>query len=316
MGDGPRSTPTIDDHGNVFAYGATGILVCLDGTTGKEKWRVDTMEDCESKPVRWGMSCSPLLVDDTVVVNPGINPDKSANRAVAAYDRKTGKRRWAEGSHKASYSTPRLVKLCGVRQILLFDGDGVTGIEPADGKELWRFPFETQFGMNNIQPLVYGTDSVFISSELTNGSVMVRVKKTGGAWSAEELWKPAKHRFWAKFSNPVLVGEAIFGLSAGDLYCYDAETGALRWKERGRGRFGQGQLLAAGDRLIVQSDDGKIFLVAAETTAYKEMGSLNVLDRKFGEPTAKTWNTPALAGNQLFLRDNEREMACVELPTR
>jgi outer membrane protein assembly factor BamB len=315
MGDGPRSTPTIDDRGQVFAYGATGVLVCLDGATGKEKWRADTMAESESKPVRWGMSSSPLIVDKLVVVNPGIDPDKPANRAVAAYNRTTGKRVWAEGNHKAGYSSPRLVTLCGTRQILLFDGDGLTGIDPDNGKELWRYVWPTDFGMNNIQPLVYGKDCVFISSELTQGSAMVRVKKDGAAWSAEEAWTPAKYRFWAKFSNPVLVGEAIYGLSAGKLYCYDAETGAQRWKASGRG-FGQGQLLAAGDRLIVQSDDGHIFLVAAETTAYKEMGSFEVLKRDWDEPKPKTWNTPALAGNRLFIRDNEREMACVELPLR
>jgi outer membrane protein assembly factor BamB len=318
MGDGPRSTPTIDDRGQVFAYGATGILVCLDGASGKQKWRADTMEECAAKPIRWGQSGSPLIVDEMVIVNPGIDPAKPANRAVAAYDRTSGKREWAEGNHNAGYSSPRLVTLCGKRQILLFDGDGLAGIDPDKdkGKELWRYAWDTQYGMNNIQPLVYGTDCVFISSELTNGSAMVRVKKGPAGWTAEEAWRPSKYRFWSKFSNPVLVGEGIYGLSAGDLYCYDAESGTLRWKERSRGRFGEGQLVANGDQLIVQSDDGKIFLVAAETTAYKELGSLQVLERDWKEPKPKTWNTPALAGNQLFLRDNEREMACVELPTR
>jgi outer membrane protein assembly factor BamB len=330
MGDGPRTTPAIDGRGKVFAIGATGILVCLDGLTGKDEWRIDTMQDSASKPVRWGLSGSPLLVDNfawglsgspllvdnLVVVNPGVDPDKPAGRAVCAYDRKTGKRIWAEGNLQAAYSSPRLATLCGTRQIVLFDGDGLAGIDPANGKELWRYPWTTEYGMNTIQPLVFGDDLVFISSELRNGCAMVRVAKGNDGWSAEEAWKNKDVRFWAKFSNPVLVGEAIFGLSAGDLYCLSAKTGELFWKERGRGRFGAGQLLAAGDRLIVQSDDGRIYLVAAETTAYKEMGSFEVLDRKWDEPKPKTWNTPALAGTQLFLRDNEREMACVELPAR
>ena len=307
MGDGPRATPTIDDKGMVFALGATGILVCLDGATGKEQWQINILEDNASKNVLWGMSGSPLIVDDVVVVNPGVDPAKPAGRAICAYDRKTGKRIWAAGDHKAGYSSPRLATLCGVRQILLFDGEGLAGLDPTNGNELWRYGWTTAYDMNNIQPVVCGDDRIFISSELSNGCAMVRVKKGMDGWSVKEEWK--HKRFWAKFSNPVFVSPALYGLSGGDLISLDVENGKLFWKERGRGRFGQGQVLAAGDRLLVQSDDGTIFLVAAETTAYKELGQLKVLD-------GKTWNTPALAGTQLFLRDNEKEMACVELPTR
>ncbi len=308
MGDGPRATPAIDDQGRVFAVGATGVLVCLDGVTGKEQWKVNILEDAESANVRWGLSCSPLLMDDLVVVNPGVDPAKPAGRAVCAYDRKTGKRAWAAGDHRAGYSSPRLATLCGVRQILLFDGEGVAGLDPVNGKELWRYEWTTMYDMNDIQPLVYGDDRVFISSEVANGCAMVRVKKDAAdKWTTEVVWKHKK--FGAKFSNPVLVGVAIYGLSVGDLMCLDAETGAVFWKERGRGRFGQGQLLATGDQLLVTSDDGQVFLVAAEPTAYKQLGHLKVID-------GKTWNTAALAGTQLFLRNNEKEMACVELPAR
>ncbi len=308
MGDGPRTTPTIQD-GMVYAIGATGILVCLDGTTGMERWRSDTMKDADAVPLRWGLSGSPLIVNNLVVVNPGIDPKKAAGRAVCAYNRETGSQVWATGDHMAGYSSPRLAKLCGVEQILLFDADGLAGLNPENGKEFWRFPWRTDMEMNIMQPLVHGDDQVFISSELSNGCAMVRIKKDKDAWSAEEEWKPKKYTFWAKLSNPVIYGETIFGLSAGDLYCIDAATGDLHWKEKGRRRFGTGQLLLAGDRVIVQSDKGEIFLVAAEAIAYKELGRFKVLD-------GKTWNTPALAGKQLFLRDNEAEMACVELPVR
>jgi outer membrane protein assembly factor BamB len=315
MGDGPRATPAVDDQGRVFAVGAGGLLVCLDGTTGKELWKIDVLKDAGATNTIWGLSCSPLVVGDVVVVNPGSGSGESAGRAVCAYDRKTGTRVWAAGDHKAGYSSPRLAKLGGVPQILIFDADGLAGLDPANkGKELWRFTWKTFSDMNDVQPLVYGDDRVFISSELANGCAMVRVKKgADGEWKAEEVW--AHKRFWAKFSNPVIVGVAIFGLSGGDLYSLDAESGKVFWKERGHGRFGQGQVIAAGDRLLVQSDEGTIYYVAAETLAFKELGHLKVLEKQeTTESEPKTWNTPALAGTQLFLRDNEKQMACVELP--
>jgi outer membrane protein assembly factor BamB len=315
MGDGPRATPAVDKQGRVFAVGASGMLVCLEGKTGKEKWKLDILKDAGAANVIWGLSCSPLIVRDVdvVVVNPGSGSGEAAGRAVCAYDCETGKRVWATGEHKAGYSSPRLATLGGVLQILIFDADGVAGLDPKkDGKELWRFPWKTFSDMNDVQPVVYGDDRVFISSELGNGCAMVRVKKgADGDWTAEEVW--SHKRFWSKFSNPVTVGVGIFGLSGGDLICLDPDTGKQFWKKRAS--FGNGQLLAVpdkgkglGDRLIVTTADGEVIYVAAETGAYKELGRLKVLD-------GKTWNTAALAGTQLFLRDNEKEMARVDLPT-
>jgi outer membrane protein assembly factor BamB len=117
-------------------------------------------------------------------------------------------------------------------------------------------------------------------------------------------------QLYAQFSNPVLAQGHIFGLTGGFLVCLDAETGQRRWRERGaRGDFGAGQILRAGDMLLICTDKGEVVLAAADPQQYRELGRVRVLEHK------KTWNTPALAGNQLFVR-NHLEMACYELPTR
>src|SRR5262249_35753456 len=121
-GDGPRATPTVAD-GDIYALGATGHLVRLDGATGRPKWEVNILEDNDT--IMWGMSGSPLVYDQFVVVNPGAQRESAKGRAVVAYDRDTGKVRWQSGDRKASYSSPQLVTIAGVRQVLVFDGEAL-----------------------------------------------------------------------------------------------------------------------------------------------------------------------------------------------
>src|SRR5262249_13714974 len=136
-GPGPRATPTIRD-GAVYSLGATGVPVCLDAATGKLKGPapVNILEN--NANLHWAMSGSPLVYDQVVVVNPGTQSEAARGRALVAYDRATGQEVWKSGATKAGYSSPMLAVLGGVRQILLFDGEGLGGYSAADGKELWR----------------------------------------------------------------------------------------------------------------------------------------------------------------------------------
>jgi outer membrane protein assembly factor BamB len=298
-GSGPRATPTIAD-GDVYSMGATGILVCLDGKTGKEKWTVDILEDNKAKGVTWGMTSSPLVLGELVIVNPGIDPDNNAGQALAAYRRDDGKRAWATGKYQAGYSSPQRARLAGREQVLLFDGGGLAGFEPKTGKELWRHPWQTFQDMNIIQPLVLSGDRVFISSETNNGCALLQVKRSANGFAVEELW--ANKNLCSKFANPVATGGHIYGLSTGYLVCLDAQTGERRWRGK---HYGHGQVLAVGAALIVLSDQGALALVAADPERFRELGRLEVFKDK-------TWNTPALAGRQLFVR-NDTKMACYEL---
>ena len=262
------------------------------------------LTDSHATKVRWGLSGSPLVVGNRVIVNAGINPADNTGEALAAYDRKAGKRLWAAGRCAAGYSSPQLSKLDGVEQILLFDAGGLAGFDPEHGTELWRHPWKTYNDMNSIQPLVVGDNEVFISSELMNGGAVLRVRHQADQdWTTEVVWK--NRELCTKYANPVLVDDHLYGLRDGLLVCVEAKTGKLCWSGK---RYGMGQLLAAEKKLIVVTDQGEIVLLAADASGPRELGRLEVFDYK-------TWNTPALAGNQLFLR-NERDMACVELPER
>jgi outer membrane protein assembly factor BamB len=299
-GNGPRATPTID-RGEVFSLGATGWLVCLDGKTGSRKWGVNILDDNQAKCVTWGMTSSPLVTDKLVIVNAGVDPDNNAGRALIAYDRAGGTRVWAAGRHKAGYSSPQLARLAGAEQVVLFDAGGLAGFDPKDGTELWRHPWTTFEDMNIIQPLVLSGDRVLISSEASNGCALLQVRREGAGFQVEALW--ANTHLGSKFANPVSSGGPIYGLSNGYLVCLDAATGARRWRGK---YYGHGQMLLVGEVLLLTSERGEVVLVAASPEGFRELAQVKVFKDK-------TWNTPALAGRQLFVR-NHREMACFELP--
>jgi outer membrane protein assembly factor BamB len=300
MGDGPRATPTIA-NGRVYSLGALGDLVCLDGQTGKRIWSVNILTDSAAQKVLWGQTGSPLVVDDWVVVQAGVNPDAPAGRSLVAYHQADGKRGWAVGQRKASYSSPLLATVAGVRQIVMFDADGLTGHAISDGAELWHHDWRTFSDMNTIQPVPVGNDRFFIASEADNGGMMVQVSYTEGKWATREVWK--NRHLCAKFANPVAIDGHLYGLSTGRLVCVNAETGAKMWKE---GNFGMGQVLAVGAHLLIVSDQGDVCLVAADPKQFRALARLRVFNDK-------TWNTPAIAGKELFVR-NQAHMACLELP--
>jgi outer membrane protein assembly factor BamB len=301
-GPGPRSTPTVID-GEVYSLGATGKLVCLDARTGKEKWpAADILED--NANLKWGMSGSPLVFDEVVVVNPGTQTAQAAG-TLAAYDRKTGKRLWSSGRASAGYSSPMLATLAGKRQILLLDGEGLSGYDPADkGKVLWRYPWPVQENINATQPVLLGDDRVLISSGYFVGSAALQIKQEGGKWTVAEVWRN-KRSMRCKFSSPVLHGGYLYGLDEGTLVCVDAKTGERKWRGE---RYGHGQMLLTNGQLLITSEDGVLALVQAAPDGYRELNRLQAID-------GRTWNLPALAGGLALVR-NHLEMACYDLKAR
>src|SRR5205085_673499 len=94
----------------------------------------------------------------------------------------------------------------------------------------------------------------------------------------------------------------IYGLDEAILTCLDAASGEQKWKG---GRYGYGQVLLAGDRLIVLAENGEVALVRATPERYDELA-------KFSAIEGKTWNHPVIADGRLLVR-NLREMAAFDI---
>jgi outer membrane protein assembly factor BamB len=294
-GDGPRATPTWD-HGRLYALGASGEFRCLESKTGKKLWGKNILTDNGATNIQWGMSASPLIVDDKVIALPG----GAAGKSVVAYDKLTGAMVWASQNDRQSYTSPMLVTLAGKRQILVVSATRVMGMTPEDGALLWEYPWQTQFDINSAQPLLLGENRFLISAGYDHGAAVVEVGETDGKLAAREIWK--NNRLKARFNSPVLYQGFVYGLDEGILVCLDAATGALKWKG---GRYGYGQVLLAGGHLIVLTENGELALLRATPEKLDEVASFPALE-------GKTWNVPAMAGGRLLVR-NAAEMAAFRL---
>ena len=290
-GDGPRATPTWDE-GRVYALGASGDLKALEEASGEAIWERNILEDAGAENLQWGMSASPLIVDESVVVLPGGGNGSS----VAAYDKRTGAPRWTSLDDQQAYTSPMLVTLAGERQILVVSASRAMGLDAGDGSLLWDYPWVTNQGINVAQPLVVGESRVFLSAGYGHGAAVVEVNRDGSSFRARTLW--SNTRMKNKFTSSVLHQGHIYGLDEAILACVDASTGDLKWKG---GRYGYGQLVFASGHLIVLTERGEVALVEATPEEHRELAVFPAIE-------GKTWNHPAIADGVLLVR-NANEMA-------
>lgn len=290
-GPGPRATPTYHE-GKIYSMGAEGDLCVLDAATGKLIWHKNILRDNGADNITWAMSASPLIVDDTVVVQPGGGGGKS----IVAYNKNTGARVWSSLSDKASYASPMLATLAGKRQLVTVTAERMLGMDPTNGKLLWGYPWTTDYDINSAQPIVVGPAQVVVSSGYGHGAAMVDVS----SGSAKEVWFNKKLK--NKFNSSVFKDGYIYGFDEAIFTCIEAKTGETKWKG---GRYGYGQVLLAGDYLVITSEAGEVVLLKATPAGHEEVHKFQALD-------GRTWNVPVIANGKLLVR-NAREMACYRI---
>ncbi|MEM8679590.1 MAG: PQQ-binding-like beta-propeller repeat protein [Planctomycetota bacterium] len=302
---GPRSTPTIHD-GRVYAYGATGVLRCLDGSTGEEIWSRDFLtelgisQDEAEGPVAWGRAASPLIVDDKVVIPVGGDTSDSSI-TLMAIDQQTGKTVWESKGYQISYASPMLMTLNGVRQIVSVNENFVTGHDVETGQVLWEHAWDGVSNMNAncSDPRQVGDALVLLSKGYGKGGELIEISPDDDLPLV--VWEN-KGALKTKFSNVSLLDGYAYALDDGVLSCVEVATGDRIWR---KGRYRYGQTLLVGRLLLVMSEFGELALVEASPEAYRELGKVPVFD-------GQTWNTLCLYGNRLLVR-NADEAACYEL---
>ncbi|MGH9645763.1 MAG: PQQ-binding-like beta-propeller repeat protein [Bryobacteraceae bacterium] len=296
-GEGPRCTPTVLSN-RVFALGASGILQCLDATTGKRLWSHNIVNDALSRVPEWGFSGSPLLFAGRVIVSAG----GSSGRSLLAYDSETGKLAWSAGGQWISYSSPFLATLSGVQQILAFNSRKLSAHDAVSGQVLWEYPWgrgEPQVAV----PVVTGTNRVLFSSGYGVGSELLEIAPAAdGHLMARRVWKSTKMK--AKFANLVQREGFLYGLDDGVLACLDLKDGSQRWKA---GRYGHGQGLLINDLYLLMAESGELVLLQPTPEAPNELHRFRVF-------SGKTWNPIAFSGG-LVLARTDREAACLRIPT-
>lgn len=297
-GNGPRSTPTIDGA-HIYVQSVTGTLACLRAKDGEAVWQKNLLAEFGAKNISWGLAASPIVDGAVVYAVPG-----GKGAGVAAFDKLSGKLIWKTGDDKAAYASPTIVAVGGKKQVVFFTAQGLVGVDPAAGKELWRLDWKTEFDCNICTPIALG-ERLFVTSGEDVGCAMLQLKPDSPpdvVWESRGK-KGVLTNYWA---NSVVHGKHLYGLSGEfhkriDLHCVDAETGKLAWSEAG---IGKGALLLVQDHLVFTTKKGDLVVAKADPTGYREVARSTIL----GETRA----APTLSNRLLYLRDLKK-IVCVDL---
>lgn len=294
-GTGPHATPAVDGD-RLYTVGGTGRFHCLEAATGKVLWAHDLLEEFQVKNQEYGVSFSPLIEGTLVITLPG----GAGGNSVAAFDRQDGRLVWKSGDDRAGYSSPVAATLAGRRQLVVLTAEALHGLDPADGKPLWKFPWPSFKDCNVATPIVVG-DYVFISTGYSKGCALLEIAADArGAFHARPVYE--HNRMRNHFSTCVLYGEHLYGFDESFLVCMELRSGRVLWKKRG---FGKGSLLVADGKLVVLGEGGNLALAEASPDRYRELASCTVLGDK-------CWSMPALARGRLYVRD-EDQIVCLDL---
>ena len=282
-GDGPRGTPTVDGD-RLYALGGNGDLSCLDTKTGKIVWTLNILQKFGGENPKWGISESPLVIGEKVLVNPG-----GPNASVMALNKKDGTVIWKTQSDQAGYSSAMPVQIGGTTQIVFFTDQRALGVDLKDGKFLWSYPKASNNVANVATPIVRG-NRVFVSSDYGTGAALVEIKADG---TAQEVYFTKEMR--NHHSSSILIGDYLYGFSSGILTAMRFDTGAVAWKDRS---VGKGSLVYADGNLYAFSENGVVGLIEATSTGYVEKGRFRIQ-----QDSLPTWTHPVIAGGRLYLRD-------------
>jgi outer membrane protein assembly factor BamB len=294
-GVGPRATPTYRDK-QLYTTGASGLVQCLDASTGEPVWQFDLIKELGVPLPGWGFASSPLVLDDTAIVFAGGGDEN----ALVALDRKTGKLAWSSGFGSHGYSSPQLSTIDGVEQVLISTNRGVQSVDPATGKLLWKHDWDIGEMARVTQPTVVDS-TVYLGTGYGRGTMCIDVTHEGDTWTTKERWTESMKPY---FNDCVHHQGHLYGFDNQMFMCLDAETGERVWKRRG---YGHGQVLLVEQMktLLIITEEGELVLLEATPDKPKELARLESLHNT-------TWNHPVIGQGKLFVR-NAEEMVCYEL---
>jgi outer membrane protein assembly factor BamB len=165
-GDGPRGTPTIDGD-RVYALGGNGDLSALDARTGKLAWSKNVLREFGGSNITWGISESPLVLGNKVLVNAG-----GPGASIVALKKTDGSVIWKSQSDEAGYSSAVPVEINGGTQVVFFTAKRAVGLDERDGRLLWEYQRPANDTANAATPIVRA-NRIFISSDYGTGGGVV-----------------------------------------------------------------------------------------------------------------------------------------------
>ncbi len=340
---GPRCSPVVDDD-RVYIVGGEGILHCLDVTSGKVKWKVDTDKTFGVVNNFFGVGATPVIEGELLIMQVGGSPPgelgdvyaaggkvKPNGTGIVAFNKHSGKVVYKVTDELASYSSPALTTINGRRWGFIFARGGLVGFKPKSGKVDFHYPFRSSKleSVNASNPVVVG-DHVLISECYEHGASLLKVKQGGFdvVWTDKDKRGRLKSMM-AHWNTPIHVDGYVYGHSGrnshgGDLRCIELKTGKVMWTidkvpfkaADTEISLTRSSLLYVVGHFLCLSERGLLVLMKVNQKKFEPIAVtvLNKIDEKGISPALRypAWAAPILSHGLLYVR-GASELICLEL---
>jgi outer membrane protein assembly factor BamB len=253
-----HASPTpVFENGRLYVHFGHQGSACLEAADGSIVWRT---REFAYAPVH-GNGGSPVLEGGLFI----FNADAATNPAVIAIDQATGELRWrfereSGAKNKFSFSTPLVIEVNGVRQLISAGSGVVNALDPATGREIWKVRYGD--GYSVVPRPVYAHGMIYVGTGYNKPlALAIRVDGSGDVTDSHVAWQIDK--FVPHNPSMIVVGDEIyFAADNGVLTCADARTGQVHYQERCTGPV-SASILHAGGRLYLQDEKGLGVIVQA-----------------------------------------------------
>src|SRR5262245_21499458 len=285
---GPRCTPTVSG-GKVYTLGAMGHLACFDAASGRPIWSKELTKEYQAKVPQWGFAGHPLVEGNKLICVVG-----GDGTTLVAFDKDSGKELWQSLSAKQpGYSSPVVIEAGGKRQVVIYTGESVNGVDPETGKVYWTIEMEPYEYMAIQSPRRSG-DYLFASA-VGNKAALLKLSHDKPAVTVVWPENPkqgsaAKKAVYPVVAPPFVDGDVIYGNdTTGISLAVDLMTGDRLWESVEP--VGGKKLLHAtacqvknGDRFVLFNELGDLILAKLDRQGYHEISRAKII-----EPTGTTW---------------------------
>lgn len=280
-GDGPKATPLFHG-GKLYTLGISGTISAFDALSGKLVWQ----KPAPPRQPYLGTASSPIGDGDLVIVQA------DGDTALTAFEANTGSVKWTV-KNEFTFASPVIVDLHGTRQVIAATQQSILGISVADGAVLWERPWPSPF-VQAITPVLY-RDAIIVSGH-NRGVMALKPIRREDKWVVDVVWETQEVSMF--LSNPVVIGDTLFGLShrnSGQFFALEAATGRVLWLGRPR-QATNTALVKADDLLFLLNDDAELIVARNSRIGFEPIKQYRVAD-------SATWAQPAISGKRIFIKD-------------
>ncbi|MAQ91459.1 MAG: dehydrogenase [Rhodopirellula sp.] len=316
---GPRAAVTVRD-GKAYALGAMGNFLCFDAKAGNILWQHDLNAEYDIQMPIWGIAGSPLVVEETVIVQLG-----GKQATVAGFDIETGKARWTALKDRACYASPILIKQADKQVVVVWTGDSVAGLAPQTGEVYWRHIWPPSRMPIGVATPVTSGNQLFLTS-FYDGCLLLDlaqdkpgVKKVWQRTGEDERHTDGIHSI---ISTPIVLDKHVYGVdSYGELRCLDLKTGDRVWEDQTatpRARWSTIHFVKNGENIWMFNERGELVIGRLSPKGLTEISRAKLIDPtedQLRQRGGVCWSHPAYANKHVFAR-SDKYLVCASLAAK